>query len=306
MDKIFVSTASFGKYDTFPIRVLEEKGLEVALNPYGRKLNASDIVVFLDGVIGLIAGTEVLNREVLSYSDSLKVISRCGVGIDNIDLKAAEERGIKVFNTPLAPSLAVAELTIGLIFALTRRIVEADSSIREGKWKKYMGTLLHNKKVGIIGLGRIGKKLTELLLPFEVEILCCDVNPDEDFIKKYRIKNLPLKDLLANSDVITLHLSCKGRIPYIIGKEELGLMKQSAFLINTSRGSVVDEQALIEALKDNKISGAGIDVYEKEPYTGPLKELRNVVLTSHMGSYAKEARIQMEKEASLNLIKGLG
>ena len=305
MNKIFISTTSFAKYDKEPIRILERKGLNIALNPHGRKLKKEELAHFLDNVIGLIAGTEDLTRDLLSSSRSLKVISRCGVGMDNIDLKAAGELGIKVFNTPDAPTLAVAELTAGLIFAALRRIVEADSSIREGKWEKYIGTLLHGKKIGIIGLGRIGKKVCELLAPFGVEVLSCEPKPDKDFIAKYGIKNMALKDVLSNSDIVTLHLSHQAEQGCLIGREELGIMKGTAFLINTARGSLIDEEALIDSLKNNKISGAAIDVYEKEPYNGPLKELKNVVLTSHMGSYAKEARIEMEKTAVENLIRGL-
>lgn len=306
MDKIFISTSSFAEYDKAPLAILKEKGLKAALNPHGRTLTKEEITHFLDGAIGLIAGTEVLDKDVLFSSRSLKVISRCGTGIDNVDVKAAETLDIKIFNTPDAPTLAVAELTIGLIFALLRRLVEADSGIREGKWKKYMGSLLHNKKVGIIGLGRIGKKVSELLIPFGVEILSCEPNPDKDFINTYRIKNMLLKELLPKADIVTLHLACNKEKRYFLGKEELALMKTSAFLINTARGGLIDEEALIDSLKNNKISGAAIDVYEREPYTGPLRELKNIVLTSHIGSYAKEARIRMEKEAIENLIKGLG
>jgi D-3-phosphoglycerate dehydrogenase / 2-oxoglutarate reductase len=307
MNKIFISTTSFAEYDKSPISILEEKGLKVALNPYGRTLTKEEIAHFLDGVVGLIAGTEVLNKEALSSARSLKVISRCGAGMDSIDLKAAEALGIKVFNTPDAPTLAVAELTIGLIFALLRHLVKADSSIREGKWKKYMGSLLQSKKVGIIGLGRIGKKVAEMLAPFGVEILSCEPKPDKDFINAHGIKNMTLQDILTNSDIVTLHLTRDtGSKGYFIGKREIHLMKKDAFLINTARGNLIDEEALICALKNNKICGAAIDVYEKEPYTGLLRELKNVILTSHMGSYAKEARIKMEREAVDNLIKGLG
>ena len=305
MNKILISTTSFAKYDKRPIRILEEKGFDVMLNPHGRKLKAEEMAGFLDNVIGLVAGTEILNRDVLSSSRSLKVISRCGVGMDNIDLKAAEESGIKVFNTPDAPTLAVAELTIGLILALLRRIVEADHSIREGKWQKYMGGLLRDKKVGIIGLGRIGKKVAELLIPFGAEILSCEPSPDEDFMNTHGIKNMSLKDVLLNADIISLHLNHGTMKGYLIGKQEFDLMKRNSFLVNTARGNLIDEQALIEALKEDKIQGAAIDVYEKEPYSGPLKELKNAVLTSHMGSYAKEARIKMEMEAVENLIRGL-
>ena len=306
MSKIAITTTTFGKYDKAPLNLLEQGNFEIVLNPHGRKLRKDEIIEICKDAIGIISGTELLDADVIGKLHSLQIISRCGVGIDNIDLKVAEELGIKIFNTPDAPTLAVAELTIGLIFALSRHIVEADNSIREGKWKKYMGSLLYNKKVGIVGLGRIGKKVSELLVPFGAEILSCEPNPDKDFVNMHRIKNIPLKELLSNADIVTLHLGCKKEKRCFLGKEELDLMKTSAFLINTARGGLVDEKALIDSLKNNKICGAAIDVYEKEPYTGSLRKLKNVILTSHMGSYAKEARIKMEREAVDNLIKGLG
>ena len=303
--KICVSTSSFGKYDERPIRMMEDKGLEVALNPHARKLDESEISSFLNGAIGLVAGTENLSGKVLSSLPLLKVISRCGVGTDNIDLDTASKLGIKVFNTPDGPTVAVAELTLGLILAVLRHIVKCDMSIRDNEWKKYMGTLLCGKTVGIIGLGRIGKSVAKLLIPFGTKVCCSEPEPDRDFIKEYGIKILSLKELLACSDIVTLHLKFKERQGYFIGKDEIGLMKKNSFLINVARGNLVDENALVEALKNNKIKGAGLDVYEKEPYNGPLKELKNVVLTSHIGSYAEESRVNMEIEAVKNLIKGL-
>ncbi|MFC1623864.1 phosphoglycerate dehydrogenase [Candidatus Omnitrophota bacterium] len=306
MDKIFISTSSFGKYDPAIIDALKGRGLEPFLNPYGRKLSKSEIMQFLGGMRGLIAGTEVLDRDVLHSSRSLKVISRCGVGMENVDSKAAEELGIKIFNTPDAPTVAVAELTVGLILSILRCVPASDRGMRAGLWEKRMGSLLHGKKVGIIGLGRIGKKVVELIMPFGVEILCYDLKLDNEFIDKYGIKNMSLRDLLTNSDIVTLHISSQEKKSPLIGRQEIGFMKKSAYLINASRGNIVDEVALVEALKDRRISGAAIDVYEKEPYQGPLSHLDNIVLTPHIGSYAKEARMEMEKEAVKNLIRGLG
>lgn len=306
MNKIFISTSSFGQYDKASIGILEEKGFEVELNSCGRTLTKEEVIHFLDGAIGLIAGTEVLDRDVLSSSPSLKVVSRCGVGIENIDLKAAEELGIKVFNTPDAPTIAVAELTVGLILSILRCMPASDRDMRAGLWEKRMGSLLHGKKVGVIGLGRIGKKVVELIMPFGVEMLCYDLKLDNEFIDKYGIKKMSLRDLLSNSDIVSLHVSSCEKGMYLIGKKEIDFMKNNAYLINTSRGNIIDETALVEALKDHQISGAAVDVYEKEPYQGPLSYLNNVVLTPHIGSYAKEARMEMEKEAVENLIKGLG
>lgn len=305
MDKIVITTTSFGKYEKKPLKLLEDKGFQISLNPYGRKLGKAEVLEICKDAVGIISGTEIIDRDLIQQLTKLRAISRCGIGMDNIDSKSAKEFGIKVFNTPDAPTLAVAELTIGLILSVLRRIAQADSNIRSGNWEKYMGNLLHGKKVGIIGLGRIGKKVALLVAPFEVEVLCCEPNPDESFIREHKIRNMPLHNLLSDSDIVTLHLTPQQE-GYFIGASELGLMKKDSFLINTSRGNLIDEKALIDALRDKKICGAGLDVYEKEPYNGLLKKLDNVVLTAHMGSYAKESRVRMEIEAAENLIKGLG
>lgn len=299
MERVFISTSSFGKYDTASIRILEEKGLKVALNPYSRTLTTEEIIHFLDGAVGLIAGTEALNRKVLNSSHLLRVISRCGAGTDNIDLKATEALGIKVFNTPDAPILAVAELTIGLILNLLRKVILMHISIKNDKWQKEMGNLLLHKKVGIIGFGKIGRKVSSLLKGFGCEMAYADPHVEDGLMG---LKRLPISELLIWADIISIHVSGQDRI---IGKREIEIMKEGSWLINTSRGGVIDKDALYHALKQGRLAGAAIDVFEQEPYTGPLKELDNVILTPHIGSYAKEARIKMEIEAAQNLLKGL-
>lgn len=303
MTKVFISTSSFSAE---ALGLLKDRYTgEVLLNPFNRKVDSQELLKLAANADGIIAGTEIYDRGTLKKFSNLKIISRCGAGIDNIDLSAAEAFKIKVFNTPDAPTVAVAELTIGLAISLLRHIPYVDGNLRIGKWEKPMGCLLQGKTVGVVGLGRIGKKVVELLMPFAVKVLCYDIKPDIEFVKKYGINNTSLEDLLGKSDIITLHISSKGNQDYLIGEREIALMKDSAYLINTSRGDVLDEDALIEALEGNKISGAAFDVYKKEPYTGPLVNFKNVVLTAHIGSYAHEARIKMEKEAVENLIKGL-
>jgi len=300
MNNIFISTTSFAKYDKGPIRILEEKGLDVTINPHGRKLNKVDMVHFLDNAIGLIAGTEVLDKDVLSRFPLLKVISRCGVGVDNIDLKAAEELGIKVFNTPDAPTLAVAELTVGLILNLLRKVNQMHVSVKNGEWEKCMGSLLSDKKLGIVGFGRIGRKVAELLSSFGCEIAYADPYIEDGIMG---LTKLSMSKLLRWSDIISVHVSGEGRL---IGKDEIEMMKKGAWLINVSRGGIIDEDGLYQALKQGHLTGAVIDVFEQEPYAGPLRELDNIILTPHVGSYAKESRIKMERSAAENLIKGLG
>jgi D-3-phosphoglycerate dehydrogenase len=297
--EIFISTTTFGEYDRSCIELCRAKGLKIIFNPYGRKVKPSEFLKLARNAIGVIAGTESIAQELLLKLSHLRVISRCGAGLDNIDLAAAERLGIKVFNTADAPTLAVAELTIGLILNLLRRVNQMDSAVRRGKWKKKMGNLLQDKKVGIIGFGRIGKKVAGLLKPFECKIAYCD-----PFIKKglAGIKKLTKNNLLRWADIVSVHVSAKNRI---LDSKEFKLMKKGAWLINVSRGEVINETVLYKYLKRGYLSGAAIDVFEEEPYNGPLKRLDNVILTPHIGSYAKETRVKMEMQAVQNLLKGL-
>jgi len=304
MKRIVITTTSFGKYDKEVLNPLKENGFEIKLNPHGRKLNKEEVVQLCKDAIGIIAGTETLDTEVIEKLINLKVISRCGAGMDNVDLKSAEELGIKVYNTPDAPTVAVAELTIALMLALVRKIPVMDREIRDGVWKKRMGNLLSGKQVGIIGFGRIGRKVAEMLKALGANPIYYDPAIMQDKAcgcKKYS----ECRELLKMSDIITLHLSYSKGDCNFFGKEEFSLMKQGAFLVNCSRGGIVDENALYSALKEGKVAGAAIDVFEQEPYNGPLKELDSVILTPHIGSYAKEARVKMEIEAVENLLTGL-
>ena len=230
----------------------------------------------------------------------LKVISRCGAGLDNVDLEKAKELDIKVFSTPYGPTLAVAELTLGLMLDLLRKITTMDRELRTGVWKKQMGSLLTGKKVGILGCGRIGQKVAELLATLGVQIAYYDICSFEGGILL-----MSKNELLSWADIITLHCSANEDGKPVIGESELNLMKDNSWLINASRGGLVDENALYSALNEGKLAGAALDVFDNEPYEGPLRSLDNVILTPHIGSYAKEGRIQMEKDAVQNLINGL-
>ncbi len=297
--KVAVTTTSFAEYDRAPIAILEDGGIEVAANHLKRKMEKEEIAKLCGECSGIIAGTESYDRDLLQRLPHLKVISRCGVGVDNIDSEAAKKLGIKVLNTPDGPTLAVAELTIGLMLDLLRKISQMDRGIRSGNWKKEMGNLLSNKKIGIIGFGRIGSKVAELLKPFGCSLAYSDIFVSENSMS---IKRLPLDDLLKSSDIISIHVSGNSMV---IGEKELGLMKRGSWLINVSRGGIVDEDALCSRLKEGYLSGAALDVFDREPYKGPLMEIDNVILTPHIGSYAKEARVEMELQAVKNLLKGL-
>lgn len=298
MNKIFISTTSFAQYDKSCLDLCRSKGYEVIMNTLSRKIEKKELLELAKDAVGLIAGTEKLDQDVLSEMPNLKVISRCGAGIDNVDLISAKRLGIKVFNTPDAPTQAVAELTLGLILNLLRKINQMDNGIKNGNWEKKMGNLLSDKYIGIIGFGKIGKRLADLISPFNCKILYYDIRTDID----HWAQQVTFSELLKQSDIISIHVSFNKQI---IGEPEIKQMKKGAWLVNVSRGEVIDEKALYIAIKEGTISGAALDVFSQEPYNGALKELNNIILTPHIGSYAKESRIKMENEAVENLLKGL-
>ena len=301
--RVLISTSTFGEISGEPLERLHEFGAEYQLNPHGRKLKPAETVALLQNCNGIIAGTEQLDRAVLAQAPSLQVISRCGTGLDNVDLNAAAELGIQVMITPGALADAVSELALGGILDLLRRISAADRAIRQGLWEKPMGAMLRGKTVGIIGLGRVGKQLARLLRPFDVKILASDPCEDESFAQQFGIEYVTLDALLRASDIVTLHLSYTPQVYHLLDKTRLSQMKESALLVNCARGGLVDEAALYDLMRQGQLAGAYLDNFETEPYAGPLAELSNVLMTPHMGSYARECRASMELEAVQNLIQ---
>jgi D-3-phosphoglycerate dehydrogenase len=297
--KIAVTTASFAEFDRRPLTLLKGGGFRVVFNALARKLKPPEVIKLCVGCVGVIAGTEEYSGPALRALPGLKVISRCGSGTENIDLKAAKRMKIKIFNTPDAPALAVAELTLGLILGLLRRIRSMDRNLHRGVWKREVGSLLYGKRIGIIGFGRIGRKVCGLLRPFSCRIAYTDPFVKEGFSGAGR---MPLGELLRWADIVAIHAASRGRI---IGAKEFRLMKKGAWLLNLSRGTAVDEQGLYNAIKGNRLAGAAVDVFDKEPYAGTLAKLDNVILTPHIGSFAKETRVEMEMQAVRNLLKGL-
>ncbi len=303
--KILISPSSFGTCGSQPLDQLKTAGYQALLNTFKRRLTADEVLELGAGCIGIIAGVEPLNETVIEGLPQLQCISRCGVGMDNIDLEKAHEHGVVVCNTPYGPTRAVAELTVGLIFDVLRGISRRDRKIRQGQWDKKMGFLLQGKQVGIIGLGRIGRLVGELLLCLGACVYGYDINPDTSWLKKHKVPLIPMEQLLRESDIICVHTFYTKGSEYLLGKKQLSMMKKEAILINMSRGGVVDEQALFQRLQSNKLSGAALDVFEQEPYNGPLTTLDSVVITPHIGSYAREARLQMELQAVQNLVHTL-
>lgn len=307
MSRILITTSIFGKDDPSPLNLLQNAGYEAIINPYGRRLTEDEVLDLLSEVkpVGMVAGVEPITARVLQQAEGLRVISRCGVGLENVDLNAAGSLGITVTNTPDGPTEAVAELTIGLIFNLLRMVSFLDRELRKGNWIKRTGSLVRGKKVGIIGLGRIGKEVAEMLLSVGAKVAGTDIQPDYEWLQKNQVPLVSLEELLKQSEILCLHLSHKPDNKHLIGRKEMEAMPKGAYLINTSRGEVIDHDALYSMLTNGHLSGAALDVFEEEPYTGPLTKLDNVILTPHIGSYTKETRLEMETQAVKNLLSAL-
>lgn len=303
MRKLLFTTSSFDLKNFAERTAVEAAGFELILNPFGKRLTESQVVEFLDNqVVGMVAGVEPLTESVLRRAKSLKVISRCGIGLDNVNLEAAKKLDISVFNTPDAPTRSVAELTLAHILSLARRIPESDRAIRTGKWQAMMGSLLARQTVGVIGFGRIGRMVTHLLRAFDARVLVHDeisVTPEKG------VEVVSLERLMMDSDIITLHIPYSPTTHHLINAERLALMKPSALLVNVARGGLIDETALFAALQEKRLAGAALDCFEVEPYSGSLVDCESVQMTAHMGSYAREARGMMEQEACANLVNGL-
>lgn len=301
MKKVLVTTSSFGKNDKKPLELLASHGIEVTVNPYGRTLTEAESLELLPGFQTLIAGTEKLNQTVLQSASDLQFICRLGAGMDSVDQTAAAALGIRVDNTPNAHVDGVAELTLGGILERLREIGRSDRSIRAGEWQKPMGSLLKGKSIGIVGLGRVGKRLAELLQPFETAICAYDPFPDYAFAEKYGLRFVSLNELLSSSQIVSLHLPYTAENKHLIGEREFELMAEDVILVNASRGGLIDEAALYTFLSNHTKASAFIDTFEQEPYSGPLSTLNNITLTAHIGSYAKEVRLTMEMEAATKI-----
>jgi len=307
--KVLVTSKSFAKMSPAPIKILESNECEIIRNPYGRLLDDATLSSLIQGCDALIVGDDEVDKETFSKADKLKVIAKHGVGIDNINVKLALEKGIVVTRALGSTTESVADLTFALMLALARKIVEAVNSTKQGMWEsvKYIGVEIHGRNLGIIGLGAIGKAVAKRARGFNMEILYYDIFRDCDYEEKFRVKFVNLDELLRSSDIVTIHVPLTDATTHLIGEKELKMMKNKAFLINTSRGKVVDEDALYRALKNGSIAGAALDVYSQEP-PGPdfhLLKLSNVVSTPHIGGYSEEASIAMGTIAAEEVVRVL-
>lgn len=303
MKNILITMSSFCTFDKSPWVKLEQAGYTPILSPYGRKLNENEALALMTEYqpVGVVAGVEPLTEAVMACSPNLKAIARAGIGMDSVDQDAADKLGIKVSNTPDAPTIPVAEITLGSILCVLRGIHLSEMSIRSGGWERPMGGLLGHRTVGVLGLGRIGQKLVELLKPFGCKL----IGHDPYAPIPEGVESVSLEELYKRADLISLHVPYNEKTHHLINGEAIQLMPKGTIIVNYARGGLIDEAALDQALTSGKIGGAAIDCFEKEPYTGVLKKHKEVVLTAHVGSYAREGRVIMESLAVENLLADL-
>lgn len=302
---ILVTLSTFSEHSDEPFKLLQDSGFTFVINPYGRRMASNEVLEMGRTSRGLVAGVEQYTAETLAQLPNLRCISRCGVGIDNIDLTEAERRGIAVLNTPDEPIVAVAELTLAMMLSLLRQLPKVDFLTRERKWQRVTGNVLEGKTVGIIGLGRIGRRVAELVQAFGAAVIGADPHLDNEETRSCGVEMLDLPILLSRADIVSIHASTSSEYPLRLDAEVLHQMKPGAYLINTSRGDMVDEGALCEALASGHLSGAALDVFPEEPYRGPLCDSERVILSPHQATLTIETRVAMEIHAIKNVINCL-
>lgn len=300
--KVIVGASTFADQDKTPIALLESAGVEVRLNPLGRRWTETEAIELLQGVDGLLAGLEPLNRTVLAATEGrLKALARIGIGMDNVDQNAAREMGIKVSNTPDAPTAAVTEMTLAALLCLARELEPMNREMHAGAWPKTISRSLRELTVLVVGFGRIGRAVAA-----QLSALGCSILVTDPFLTEASQCPFPvvsLADGLRNADVISLHASGSG---VLLGDLEFTAMKPGMILLNPARGGLVDEAALGRALDSGQVAKAWLDTFGQEPYTGGLRKYPQVLMTPHACTYTRECRRSMESEAVINLLRDLG
>ena len=306
--RVLIGSRSFGQSDPTHLTRLAAAGCEVIPNTMGRGYRAAELLDALRGVDAIITGNDELTAEVIKRADRLKTIAKHGVGVDKIDVATAKARGIIVTATPGANHDGVADLTLGLLLALARQIIPAHLSMQAGQWQRLMGFELRGKTLGIVGLGRIGKEVCIRAEAFGMRVIAHDLYPDQAFATAHNITFMGLGELLKTADIVSLHAPPSSDHKPLIRAAELALCKPTAYVINTARGQLIDEAALVAALQSGQLAGAGLDVFVHEPPTdSPLLTLKNVVLTPHSAGQTHEAQQRMGEitlENCLRVLRG--
>lgn len=302
--KVLITSNSFGKFDQGPRQKMLDLGWELVNNRYHHIMNEEEMMGEVKGVDAIILGSDTVSRKVLDQADRLQIISRYGVGIDNIDLAAAKEKGIKVTVTKNCNTEAVADYTIGLMLACGRHICKVNNSLQQGNWQKETGLDLCHKRVGVCGLGAIGRQVVKRLRGFGCTILGYDAYIDEAYCRENEITIATPEEIFQKADVITLHMPGKPDGSAFIGEKELAMMKPTTVLINTARASLVDEAAILQACAKKQIYAYGTDVFANEPqFNKQFQQLDNVVLSPHNAAVSVEAVNQMSQTAVEHLLE---
>jgi D-3-phosphoglycerate dehydrogenase len=299
---IFIALSTFAADDKKPLQLLEASGFPYKIHQSGKRITPEELL--RDGIDAsvIVAGVESYDIHTLSHLKGLQCISRCGVGIDAIDLDFARKNNICVVNTPMVPVQAVAELALTMFLALSRNIRQQSNLMKEKRWERITGHLLSGRTIGLIGFGRIGQKVASLSNAFDAKVIAFDPYADKKLEEQLNIRLVSFEDLLSQSDIVSIHASKVSDHPVIIGESQIGRMKDGAMIVNMSRGEMLDETALINALNSGKISGAGLDVFSKEPYHGPLCDFDQVILSPHCATLTYETRSEMEIQCVENAI----
>lgn len=306
MSKVLITTVPFGEKNRLPIEYLESAGIDYRINPLGRKLREEELSELAADCEVLIAGTETISGAVMDSAPKLKLISRVGVGLDGVDLLAAEQRGIAVSFTPKAPAPAVAELTIGLMLTLIRHVHVANAQLHRGEWERHFGRRVADLTIGIIGVGRIGGRVLRRLAAFgSPRVLVNDLLPRAHVADQLKLDWVDKETIYREADLISLHLPLTNKTKDMIKMPQLRQMKSDAMIINTSRGGIVNEKDLAQVLNEGHLFGAALDVFEHEPYIGELCGIERCVLTAHMGSMSIDCRTRMEIEATEEAVRFL-
>ena len=299
--KVHITTLPFNKDNL----AFLEKSFDVTINPLGRKIKNEEVYDQVYKADYVIAGTEKYDQELLSKLVNLKGISRVGIGIDNIDLDIAAKNNIKIFNTPEEPAKGVAELTLTFILNLLREISSHQLNLNQGNWERTLGKSLNEATISLIGGGRVAKNVSKFLLSAGVKKIkvfdILDLSTDPDW-RHESISICGFEECLSNSDIVSLHVPMNAENKNMISKKELLVMGKNSYLINVSRGGLINEEDLYEALNSNLIKGAALDVFATEPYEGKLLECKNLIATPHVASSTEYVRDQMERRACENLI----
>lgn len=294
--KVFIATSSFDEDPkTYSKNFFKRKNITFIKNPLKKKLTQQQLIKYAKDCDYIIAGTEEYNQEIIDNLKKLKFVFRMGSGIENIDIEYLKKKKINFSKSKITPEIAVAELIVGYSISFFRDIFVHNRNLKNKIWKKKMGLILNGKTFGIIGYGKIGKYLHKLLKNFGVNVL---INEK----MKIKQKNTKLDNLIKNSDIISINVNSNNNIK-LLNEKNLKYCKKNCLIINTSRSEVLDYEYLFKILKDKRILGACLDVFDEEPYAGKLSKLDNVILTPHIGGYSKEIRKEMEKEALMSILK---